>query len=184
MMPDDDYEAPETHDEEGNLLEPDKVFSSTKNQRESSSPSKVSKTPIATALRKAKAEPAPEKEASSEKESSKVAESVKKSVKPVEVTMLGRPVKKLLETEGPGADRRRAIGEGLKSAAKSVGDYFSSLKSPSRMRDEARQKSKTTNMKSGGKVSSASKRADGVAQRGKTRGTMVMCGGGSMKAKR
>jgi hypothetical protein len=26
----------------------------------------------------------------------------------------------------------------------------------------------------------ASKRADGIAQRGKTRGTMVMCGGGKM----
>lgn len=32
--------------------------------------------------------------------------------------------------------------------------------------------------KRGGKVGSASKRADGIAQRGKTRGTMVMCGGG------
>lgn len=30
----------------------------------------------------------------------------------------------------------------------------------------------------GGSVSSASKRADGIAQRGKTRGKMVMCGGG------
>lgn len=32
--------------------------------------------------------------------------------------------------------------------------------------------------KRGGKVGSASKRADGIAMRGKTRGTMVMCGGG------
>ena len=30
----------------------------------------------------------------------------------------------------------------------------------------------------------ASKRADGIAQRGKTRGTMVMCGGGYMKGKK
>jgi hypothetical protein len=30
-------------------------------------------------------------------------------------------------------------------------------------------------MKAGGKVSSASKRADGCAVRGKTKGTMVMC---------
>ena len=37
------------------------------------------------------------------------------------------------------------------------------------------------NLKTGGKISSASKRADGIAQRGKTRGTMVMCGGGYMK---
>lgn len=38
--------------------------------------------------------------------------------------------------------------------------------------------------KRGGKVGSASKRADGIAQRGKTRGTMVMCGGGYMKGKK
>lgn len=35
----------------------------------------------------------------------------------------------------------------------------------------------------GGSVSSASKRADGIAQRGKTKGTMIMCGGGYMKGK-
>jgi len=34
------------------------------------------------------------------------------------------------------------------------------------------------------KGGSASSRADGIAQRGKTRGTMVMCGGGYMKGKR
>lgn len=38
--------------------------------------------------------------------------------------------------------------------------------------------------KKGGKVSSASKRADGIAQRGKTRGTMIMCGGGMTKGKK
>ena len=38
--------------------------------------------------------------------------------------------------------------------------------------------------KKGGSVSSASKRADGIAERGKTRGTtIVMCGGGYMKGK-
>ena len=42
----------------------------------------------------------------------------------------------------------------------------------------------TTKMKSGGSVSSASKRADGIATKGKTRGTMVMCGGGMMKGKK
>ena len=41
---------------------------------------------------------------------------------------------------------------------------------------------KASGMKKGGKVSgSASKRADGIAQRGKTRGTIVMCGGGMYK---
>jgi hypothetical protein len=38
--------------------------------------------------------------------------------------------------------------------------------------------------KKGGKVGSASKRADGIAQKGKTRGTIVMCGGGYMKGKK
>jgi hypothetical protein len=36
---------------------------------------------------------------------------------------------------------------------------------------------------SGGSIGSASKRADGIAQRGKTRGKMIMCGGGYMKGK-
>jgi hypothetical protein len=36
--------------------------------------------------------------------------------------------------------------------------------------------------KSGGMT--ASKRADGIAQRGKTKGTMVMCGGGMTKGKK
>jgi hypothetical protein len=38
-----------------------------------------------------------------------------------------------------------------------------------------------TEMANGGSVGSASKRADGIAQRGKTRGKMVMCGGGMAK---
>jgi hypothetical protein len=36
----------------------------------------------------------------------------------------------------------------------------------------------------GGKISSASNRGDGIAQRVKTKGTMVMCGGGYMKGKK
>ena len=36
----------------------------------------------------------------------------------------------------------------------------------------------------GGKISSASSRADGIAERGKTKGTLVMCGGGYMKGKK
>lgn len=51
--------------------------------------------------------------------------------------------------------------------------------------DRAYERSRTTPYKAGGNVSSsASRRADGIAQRGKTRGTMVaMCGGGYMKGK-
>ena len=41
---------------------------------------------------------------------------------------------------------------------------------------------KATGMKKGGSVSSASKRADGIATKGKTKGTMIaMCGGGRAK---
>ena len=39
-------------------------------------------------------------------------------------------------------------------------------------------------LKKGGSVKSASSRADGIAQRGKTRGTIVMCGGGMYKGKK
>lgn len=42
----------------------------------------------------------------------------------------------------------------------------------------------TSAFKKGGKVSSASSRGDGIAMRGKTRGTMVMCGGGMARSKK
>ena len=47
----------------------------------------------------------------------------------------------------------------------------------------AEDASKDMGFKKGGKVSSASKRADGIAMKGKTRGTIVMCGGGMGKGK-
>lgn len=50
--------------------------------------------------------------------------------------------------------------------------------------EKARAKIKSMGYAGGGKVSSASKRADGIATKGKTKGTMVaMCGGGMMKKK-
>ena len=47
--------------------------------------------------------------------------------------------------------------------------------------DAAYERSRTTPYAKGG---TASARADGIAQRGKTRGTMVACGGGYMKGKK
>jgi len=97
-------------------------------------------------------------------------------VKPVEVKdapvkAAGPTRKPIIETEGPGADRRRAIGKGLTSAAKSVGDYFSGLgKQKDRSGTYRNASGKMVSYKSGGSVSSASSRADGIAQRGKTRG--------------
>jgi len=49
-------------------------------------------------------------------------------------------------------------------------------------RDEMQRE--TRGMKKGGKVKSASSRADGIAQRGKTKGKIVMCGGGMYKGKK
>lgn len=50
-------------------------------------------------------------------------------------------------------------------------------------KERPRKNIKLVPLSKGGKVSSASKRADGIAQRGKTKGTMIMCGGGYMKGK-
>ena len=48
--------------------------------------------------------------------------------------------------------------------------------------DKAYEASRTTPYAKGGSVSSASRRADGIATKGKTRGTMIaMCGGGKAK---
>ncbi len=48
--------------------------------------------------------------------------------------------------------------------------------------DKAYERSRTTPYAKGGMTASA--RADGIAQRGKTRGIMVACGGGYMKGKK
>jgi hypothetical protein len=51
--------------------------------------------------------------------------------------------------------------------------------------DEMKRGGKVVKMAKGGVTrSSASTRADGIAQRGKTKGTMIMCGGGYAKGKR
>jgi hypothetical protein len=64
---------------------------------------------------------------------------------------------------------RAAVADKVKSVAGSIGDYFSNFKTPAERRsDEAKQGS---GMKKGGAVS-ASRRGDGIAQRGKTRGKM------------
>ena len=71
-------------------------------------------------------------------------------------------------------------GEGAygKLADSGLGGILPSLLSQQRKKEEeekARQSGAPTGtgMKKGGKVSSASKRADGIAQRGKTKGRMV-----------
>ena len=57
-----------------------------------------------------------------------------------------------------------------------ISDFFGSIR-------ERGRKSNPEAYAKGGSVGSASKRADGIAQRGKTKGTMIMCGGGYTKGK-
>ena len=86
------------------------------------------------------------------------------------------------------------VGEGLGNAFKGLtGGSGMSNKSEGQMdelrkkiieMDEAQKGKQGVPMKKGGSVSSASSRADGIAQRGKTRGTMIMCGGGMARGKK
>lgn len=90
--------------------------------------------------------------------------------------------------------KRMAAGRAYDKAMPEADTMTSKLKS-SGMRGLPRRKKMESSMpdvdtmgnatgyKKGGSVSSASSRADGIAQRGKTRGTMIMCGGGYMKGK-
>ena len=74
------------------------------------------------------------------------------------------------KTESSKPDVSGVIGRGLSSMASSVGNYFKNFETPAERRSRENKESKK--MASGGSVSSASKRADGIAQRGKTRGKM------------
>jgi hypothetical protein len=75
------------------------------------------------------------------------------------------------------AANRAAIGDSIKKGLSSVGDYLRNFKTPAERRSEEAKKS-TSTMKRGGSVKKmasggmASSRADGIAQRGKTRGKM------------
>lgn len=67
------------------------------------------------------------------------------------------------------ANRQSAMNK-IKSIGSSVSDYFGNFETPAERRSREAKEGKT--YKKGGSVSSASKRADGIAQKGKTRGKM------------
>ena len=85
-----------------------------------------------------------------------------------------------------GSDTSQATKEELRNAIRERGVERESEKAYNRVmpNPEMRKGGKVKGYAKGGSVSSASKRADGIAQRGKTRGTMVACGGGYMKGKK
>ena len=96
------------------------------------------------------------------------------------------------ERMSPMTTRNRAMSSLLKGPNMLEGpseayDAVRSVVSPRKPRSEEEMSELTREvakgLKKGGKVSSASARADGIAQRGKTRGTMIMCGGGMAKRK-
>lgn len=68
---------------------------------------------------------------------------------------------------------REAIGSGLKSAGEGIGSYLKNLGKREEKHGKYRDFSgKVVEYSKGGSTSGASKRADGIAQRGKTRGKM------------
>jgi hypothetical protein len=67
------------------------------------------------------------------------------------------------------------LGETVGRGAKAIGDVFSKyefMTPAKRIAKENKAKKETQGYKAGGSVSKASSRADGIAQRGKTRGKM------------
>ena len=79
------------------------------------------------------------------------------------------------------ADQNRAF---MSAAEKAARDSAAEMQLQERTDKAYRDASKDMGLKKGGKVSSASSRGDGIATKGKTRGTMVtMCGGGMAKKK-
>jgi len=97
------------------------------------------------------------------------------------VDYYGQPTENFEEaekgTKRNAEDLKRALAEG-----KPVGtDYFGQPTTDQRLIEKAKERnardalrdSKEKKMSTGGKVSSASKRADGIAQRGKTKGRML-----------
>ena len=77
------------------------------------------------------------------------------------------------------------IGSGIGNMISKAQQNYESTRPVSRqVQKEREQAAARGNLAKGGKVSSASSRADGIAQRGKTKGTMIMCGGGYAKGKK
>jgi hypothetical protein len=91
------------------------------------------------------------------------------------------------KAEKDAQDKREADAE-MKRESRSIPKpaNFDAIQEAKQDAADARARKKISDMgyAKGGKVSSASKRADGCATKGKTKGTMIeMCGGGMMKRK-
>jgi hypothetical protein len=90
---------------------------------------------------------------------------------PTATASVNKPKSSRVPSPEEASANRGAVLEKIKNVGSSISDYFSNYKTPAERRNQER-KEKTVGMKSGGSVSSASRRGDGIAQRGKTRGKM------------
>ena len=88
--------------------------------------------------------------------------------------------KSAADIEAENAARRARVGEALSGVGSSIGDMLSKAKQnyestrpvSRQVQKEREQAAARGNLAKGGKVSSASSRGDGIAQRGKTKGRM------------
>jgi len=88
--------------------------------------------------------------------------------------------KSTTDRDAESAARREKVSETLKNVGSGIGSLFS--KAVENYKSTVPRYNKEKKMAKGG---TASSRADGIAQRGKTRGTIAaMCGGGMAKGKR
>jgi hypothetical protein len=78
--------------------------------------------------------------------------------------------KSTTDRDAESAARREKVSETLKSVGSGIGSLFS--KAVENYKSTVPRYNKEKKMASGGKVSSASSRADGIATKGKTRGRM------------
>jgi hypothetical protein len=78
-------------------------------------------------------------------------------------------IKEKTPDESSFKDFKDMFSRGAGALGRGISDYASTIKSPAQRRDEEKA-SKEKGFAKGGKVSSASSRGDGIAQRGKTKG--------------
>lgn len=97
--------------------------------------------------------------------------------------MAGQKAANKKQEEREAADEIKRETRGVQKTATDLArDDAREMKMLEQADKASRAASRDMGMKKGGMT--ASKRADGIAQRGKTRGTIVMCGGGYAKAKK
>ena len=81
-------------------------------------------------------------------------------------------------------EQSRQEGIDARNAAKLEKAYSKSLTNTEYAPEKKDPRDAVRGQRGYAKGGSASSRADGIAQRGKTRGTMVMCGGGMARGKK